>query len=195
MLDTNCRKFIQPFIRFGANIFIKLKITANQVTFIALLFGLTSGLLIFWDFQYIAIILLWVSGYLDAVDGTIARQQGSTPFGTVMDITFDRLVEISLILGLALKNPNSVFLLLCLACSIIITMTIFLATGALTNKKSEKSFYYQPGFAERTEGFIMFSLMILFQSCLNYLTLIFVFMILITAIQRFLEGRKILNSL
>ena len=195
MLDTNCRKFIQPFIRLGANIFIKLNITANQVTSIALIFGIASGLLIYLDFPYIAIALLWFSGYLDAVDGTIARHSGSTPFGTVMDITFDRIVEISLILGLALKNPNINFLLLCLACSIIISMTIFLVTGSLTTKKSEKSFYYQPGLAERTEGFIMFSLMIIFQTYLNYLTLIFIFIVLFTATQRFLEGKKILNKL
>jgi phosphatidylglycerophosphate synthase len=195
MLDTNCRKFIQPFIKLGANIFIKLNITANQVTSIALIFGIASGILIYLDFPYIAIALLWFSGYLDAVDGTIARHSGSTPFGTVMDITFDRIVEISLILGLALKNPNINFLFLCLACSIIISMTIFLVTGSLTTKKSEKSFYYQPGLAERTEGFIMFSLMILFQTYLNYLTLIFIFIVLFTATQRFLEGKKILNKL
>ena len=195
MLDTNCRKFIQPFIKLGANIFIKLNITANQVTSIALIFGIASGILIYLDFPYIAIALLWFSGYLDAVDGTIARHSGSTPFGTVMDITFDRIVEISLILGLALKNPNINFLFLCLACSIIISMTIFLVTGSLTTKKSEKSFYYQPGLAERTEGFIMFSLMILFQTYLNYLTLIFIFIVLFTATQRFLEGEKILNKL
>ena len=169
MLDTNCRKFIQPFIKLGANFFIKLNITANQVTSIALIFGIASGILIYLDFPCIAIALLWFSGYLDAVDGTIARHSGSTPFGTVMDITFDRIVEISLILGLALKNPNINFLFLCLACSIIISMTIFLVTGSLTTKKSEKSFYYQPGLAERTEGFIMFSLMILF--LLSYLQL------------------------
>jgi hypothetical protein len=73
-------------------------------------------------------------------------------------------------------------------------MTIFLTVGALSEKESYKSFYYQPGLAERTEGFILFSLLVFFQSHLVFWTIIFIGVEITTGIQRLLEARKILKS-
>lgn len=194
MLDTHCRKYIQPFILGGANILMKLKFSANQVTILALFLGLATGYLVYLDYPFIGLGLLWFSGYLDAVDGTIARTKGSTPFGTVMDITFDRLVEISIILGMACRYKEFTFILLVLACAIIVSMTIFLVTGTMANKKSEKSFYYQAGLAERSEGFIMFSTMIILGEKAYWVIIIFIVMIVVTVLQRFFEAKKILNN-
>jgi len=72
-------------------------------------------------------------------------------------------------------------------------MTVFLTVGALSDKYSEKSFYYQPGLAERTEGFIFFSLMMIFNNYINIIVIIFSLAILYTAIQRILEAKKILS--
>ena len=73
------------------------------------------------------------------------------------------------------------------------SMTIFLTVGALSEKKGVKSFYYQAGVAERSEGFIFFSLMILIPSYLGIITNIFSILIIITAIQRFFEAKRLLD--
>ena len=73
------------------------------------------------------------------------------------------------------------------------SMTIYLTVGALSEKKGVKSFYYQAGVAERSEGFIFFSLMILIPSYLGIITNIFSILIIITAIQRFLEAKRLLD--
>lgn len=194
MLDTHFRKYIQRIIEMGADFFIKLGRKANDITILALFLGIFSGVLVYGGYKITALIFLWISGYLDAVDGTMARKKVSSPFGTVMDITFDRIVEISIILGLAYRYPQYDKLLLLLASTIIISMTIFLTTGTMANKKSEKSFYYQAGLAERTEGFIMFSLIILFGEQSSIWLIIFIIMILITVGQRFLEAKRILKD-
>ncbi len=193
MLDTKCRKFLQPLINIGADFFIKLGFSANKVTVIALILGALSGVFIYLSMPITSIVFLWLSGYLDAVDGTIARIKGSTYFGTVMDVTFDRVVEIIIIIGVALSNPNQRLNLVILASCIILSMTIFLTTGIMLNKISDKSFYYQTGLAERTEGFVMFSFMIFFKGYLTLIISVFSIMILITAAQRFIEAKKILN--
>lgn len=193
MLDTKCRKSLQPLIDIGANFFIKNGFSANKVTIIALIIGALSGVFIYLSMPITSIVLLWVSGYLDAVDGTVARIKGSTYFGTVMDVTFDRVVEIIIIIGVAISNPDQRLNLVILASCIILSMTIFLTTGIMTNKISDKSFYYQTGLAERTEGFIMFSFMIFFKNHLTLIITIFSIMILITAAQRFIEAKNILN--
>lgn len=194
MLDTHCRKYIQPFIKKGAKIAIKLNLSANNITVLAMLIGVLSGVLVFYDKLIISILCLWFSGYLDAVDGTIARETKSfSAFGTVMDITFDRIVESAVILGIALKYNDLSINSLFLTVSIIISMTIFLTTGPLAENKGEKSFHYQAGLAERSEGFIMLSLMIIFKENAKIIINLFTIIVLFTACQRFIEAKRILK--
>lgn len=193
MLDTHARKYFQPIIQKVADIFIRNNFTANQVTFIAFVLGMSTGIFTYYGMGITAVAIMWLSGLLDAVDGSVARVKGSTPFGTVLDITFDRLVEISIILGIALRYPEIQFELLLLTCSIIFSMTVFLTTGMMAEKQGQKSFYYQAGVAERTEGFIFFSLMILFPTYAQTLTIVFFGLIVFTASQRMREASKILS--
>lgn len=194
MLDTHCRRYVQPIIGIGANFFLKLGFTANGVTILAMLIGVSSGIFTYLDYNYIGVLVLWLSGYLDAVDGTIAREtNSSSAFGTIMDITFDRMVEASVIIGVASRYRELSYSAMLLSISIIITMTVFLTTGSLTDKKSEKSFYYQAGLAERTEGFIMFSLIILLKDKAEIMIYALTIMIIITILQRFLEARRIVK--
>jgi len=195
MLDTNARKYVQPIIKSFAMLFVKAKISANRVTVLALIVGLMPALIYYYlDLAWLAVAVLWISGLLDAVDGTVARiTNTSSPFGTIMDLIFDRLVEISIIICFALKYPDTTLVLVFLEASIILSMTVFLSVGAASEKKSEKSFHYQAGIAERSEGFIFFSLAIVFPQYLVIIMGIFTTLILITACQRFFEARKILS--
>jgi phosphatidylglycerophosphate synthase len=137
---------------------LKVGLNANQVTFIGFVVGALTGFFIYFDFPYFAVILLWLSGFLDAVDGSMARKTKPSAWGTLLDVGFDRLVEISVILGLAFRFPESMWALLLLSVSIIYAMTVFLTVGAVSENNGIKSFYYQAGLAERTEGFILFTL-------------------------------------
>lgn len=193
MLDTHARKYVEPFIVKTAKFLLRRKLSANQVTVLAFLIGCSSGLFIYIGQPIIAVILLWISGFLDAVDGSMARLTKTSEFGTVLDVTFDRIVEISVIIGLALAFPQLTFPLLLLSVAIIVSITVFLTVGAVADKKGMKSFYYQAGVAERTEGFILFSFIILIPSINYFLTLIYAAVVVLTAIQRLLEAKKILN--
>lgn len=186
MLDTHARKYVNPIIELGAEFLLKLKLTPNNVTILALLLGVSTSIFLYFDMQIIAVTLLWVSGYLDAVDGAMARRSNSaSSFGTLLDIVSDRIVEVSIVLVLGLKFVDVRYNLIVLTVCILMSMTIFLTVGALSEKKGVKSFYYQAGVAERSEGFIFFSLMILIPSYLGIITNIFSILIIITAIQRF----------
>ena len=193
MLDTHARKYVNPIIELGAEFLLKLKLTPNNVTILALLLGVSTSIFLYFDMQIIAVTLLWVSGYLDAVDGAMARRSNSSSsFGTLLDIVSDRIVEVSIVLVLGLKFVDVRYNLIVLTVCILMSMTIFLTVGALSEKKGVKSFYYQAGVAERSEGFIFFSLMILIPSYL-IITNIFSILIIITAIQRFLEAKRLLD--
>ena len=194
MLDTHARKYVNPIIELGAKFLLKLKLTPNNVTILALLLGISSSIFLYFDMQVVAVIVLWISGYLDAVDGAMARKSNSSSsFGTLLDIVSDRIVEVSIVLVLGIKFIDVRYNLIVLNACILMSMTIFLTVGALSEKKGVKSFYYQAGVAERSEGFIFFSLMILFPGYLRIITNIFSILITVTAIQRFLEAKRLLD--
>lgn len=194
MLDTHARKYVNPLIEKGADFFIKLKLSADSVTILALLLGIFSSILLYFNQNIIAVLILWLSGYLDAVDGAIARKtNSSSSFGTVLDITSDRIVEIGIIIVTGIKFIDVRFNLIFLLSCILLSMVIFLTVGAVSEKSGIKSFYYQAGVAERSEGFIMFSIMMLSNTYLSIVINIFALIILITALQRFIEARKILR--
>ncbi|MFZ0369357.1 MAG: CDP-alcohol phosphatidyltransferase family protein [Halobacillus sp.] len=193
MLDTHARKYVQPSIEKTASFLLRRGRTPNQITILALIVGLSTSLLYLSGYPIMGVIVLWVSGFLDAVDGTMARHTKSSPFGTVMDVTFDRIVEVVMIVAIAYLHPEVMWPLLLLSVSIIISMTVFLVVGAVSEKAGIKSFYYQAGAAERSEGFIFFSIMLLFPNFLLWSTLLFFAVELFTGIQRFIEAKRILQ--
>ena len=195
MLDTHGRKYVEPIIESVANAFINRNISANKVTVLAFVLGISSGIWMLLGQPLIATAVLWISGLLDAVDGAIARKTGtSSSWGALMDITFDRIVELSVIISLAILYPQARLVLIMLTGSIIISMTVFLTVGALSKNTKNKAFYYQAGLAERTEGFIMSSLMMLFSNHIIIITIVYFLAILFTAGQRLKEAYELLKN-
>lgn len=158
-------------------------VTPNQITIISCLTGLSILPALVFHQTWLAIVLLLLSGYLDTLDGTVARLQGSTTsFGTVLDILSDRIVEATIIIGLFLVAPEQRGLLtLCMLTSVLLCVSSFLVVGIFTPNESTKSFYYSPGIMERAEAFIFFGLMILFPSQFTLLAIVFSELVLLTA--------------
>lgn len=195
MLDTHARGYFDPLIDAIADVFIKYNISANQITIGAFVVGLTASFFLLISQNIIALTLLWISGILDAVDGSVARRtHGVSSWGTLLDITLDRLVEISMIVAFAIKYPKLDILFILLLSSIIFTMTVFLTVGAVSKKQSKKSFYYQPGLVERTEAFIFLSLIILMKDYVGFIAFIFFLAITYTGLMRLREGYNILKN-
>lgn len=192
MLEHHLRQYYQcwfadPFARQ-----LSRRFTPIQLTAIAGVTGLLTVPALVAGWVNAAIALLWLSGVADTLDGTVARLQGkSTPFGTVMDIVTDRLVEFALIIGLFLQSPTERGLLcLCMLGSVLLCVSSFLVVGIFIPNQSVKGFYYSTGFIERAEAFILFSLMIIFPHYFSLLAFIFVLLVLLTTIIRLAEFRQ-----
>ncbi|MBV8454867.1 MAG: CDP-alcohol phosphatidyltransferase family protein [Deltaproteobacteria bacterium] len=134
-------------------------VLANQATIIGGILGVTAGVLFAREKLALGLLALGLSGILDAVDGTLARESGAaTALGGVLDLTFDRIVEAAVLLGLIwphswLQLPAAVVL-----ATWYVNITIFMATGAALGA-SEKLIHYPPGLVERTEALIFFVLL------------------------------------
>ena len=185
MLDTHARQVLQPLFDGLAKVFARRGIDPLRVTLWALLCGVmaAASLALGWTAAFLA--LLWVSGLLDAVDGTLARRNGSASrAGAMLDIVCDRAVEACVIVAFGLHCPGARFELLILCAAVILSLTVFLTAAAALPGTEGKSFHYQAGLAERTEGFVFFSIMALWPQQAGTVAAIFAVAVGFTAAQR-----------
>jgi phosphatidylglycerophosphate synthase len=177
---------VQPAFDAAAKGMVKLRLTPNAITVAALCIGISSGVLAAFGLYFPALALLWLSGLLDVLDGTVARLTGKTSkLGAYMDLIFDRLVEASVVLGFYLSMPRFALASLVFFISVIFNFTTFTVAGALFQNSGEKSMHYDVGIAERTETFIVFSLMLLFPALGGTILMVFNGIIFLTGAIRF----------
>lgn len=188
---TYQRVFVQPVANLLAG-----RCTPNAVSLASLFVGLAAAAAITLNSPWPAVLLLLFSGYLDTLDGTIARLTNHcTPFGTMLDITCDRLVEFAIIFGLFAIAPEARgWLCMGMLGSVLIVVTTFLTAGMFLPNESEKSFNYTPALMERPEAFSFFILMIFLPSWFPWLAALFIALVLYTAALRMLQTKRILDK-
>ncbi|MEC7838536.1 MAG: CDP-alcohol phosphatidyltransferase family protein [Chlamydiota bacterium] len=190
MIDTYLRTpfeniFITPLVRK----ILLTKIHPNTLTTLALISGISIIPCLAYNQLPLTLLLLLFSGYLDVLDGALARaQKRASPRGAVYDIVSDRVVEFSIIFGLYLVEPISrgTPCILMLG-SILLCVTSFLVVGIFIENAGHKSFHYSPGIMERSEAFIFFGLMIIFPSLFAILSAFFSILVAATGLYRIIN--------
>ena len=157
----------------------------NVVTLLSLLIGLLSAIAVTANSALIAVLLLLLSGYLDMLDGSIARmRENSTAFGTILDILSDRLVESFIVIALFIRDPQLALVCLFMMMSMLLCVSSFLLVGIFSQPTGQKSFYYSPGLMERAEAFCFFIAMIFLPNLNIALGILFVVLVLWTTLYR-----------
>jgi archaetidylinositol phosphate synthase len=192
MIETHIRPFYQKYCVDPIARRLPTSVQPHTVTLCACLVGILTAPILIAGYPLFACFFLILSGYLDTLDGTLARQQSSSsPIGTVFDITADRIVEIAVILGLFGIGPlNRGWLCLGMLGSILVCITTFLVVGIFAENTSSKGFHYSPGLIERAEAFLFFIAMMLFPAYFTYLALLFILLVLATSLLRIREFWK-----
>ncbi|MCB1135631.1 MAG: CDP-alcohol phosphatidyltransferase family protein [Chlamydiia bacterium] len=193
MIDSFFRAPVQKtLIDPMAWLLARFGVSPLLLTALASLVGVAAMPLIAYGFQGPALACLLLSGYLDAVDGSVARRlQRSSDFGAACDICSDRLVESCTIMGLCLYAPaiRGPYCLAMLS-AVVLCVTTFLVVGIFTQNSGMKSFHYSPGLMERAEAFLFFGAMILWPSAFFPLSILFTVLVLWTALQRLVQFGK-----
>lgn len=164
-------------------------ITPNRVSLFSAVVGLLVLLALYCKSPWLALLLMWFSGYLDTLDGSIARLTKTfSNKGSVIDICSDRFVETCIIIGLFLIAPynRGLYCLLIMASSYL-CITSFLVVSIFSDNDSSKSFYYSPGLMERAEAFIFFSLMMIVPILFAFWAILYTVLVLWTAARRLWE--------
>lgn len=100
----------KAWIHWGSNLaermalaLVRLKLTPNTITGLALLAGMAAGLFFFLQRPLWAWLALFICGILDTLDGKVAVLTNTkSAFGAILDSTLDRYSEFFIYLGLAL---------------------------------------------------------------------------------------------
>jgi phosphatidylglycerophosphate synthase len=170
-------------------------VTPNGLTYTALVCGLGAALLFYFDHGWWAYLAVLLSGLLDAVDGRVARMgPGPTPWGGVLDLLCDRVVEAALLLGIAVPHPSWHLPALVVAATWYVNISVFLTVGAASDKVSAKIIDYPPGLLERSELLIFAFVVVALPVLVPATAYLYAALEVITAAQRFRYGRRMLRG-
>ena len=117
---------------------------------------------------------------------------GPTPWGGVLDLTFDRVVEAAVLLGIALPRPELHLPALVLAATWYVNLCVFLAVGAASERHSPKVIHYPPGLLERSEGLVFATIVVAVPRLGAAAAYVYAALEVVTATQRFRYGRRAL---
>jgi len=178
-----------------ARALLRAGVTPNGLSYAALAFGLVAAALFYAQHHGWAFLVLLASGLCDAVDGRVARLGGgATPWGGVLDLTFDRIVEAVVLLGIALPHLHWHQPALVVACTWYVNLCVFLAVGAASERTGEKLIAYPPGLLERSELLLFALVVVLLPRWAPAAAYLYAGLELLTGAQRFRYGRRALRG-
>ncbi|HVN87941.1 MAG TPA: CDP-alcohol phosphatidyltransferase family protein [Candidatus Binatia bacterium] len=179
-----------------ADFCVRRGVSANRLTYAALILGVVSGVMFGVGRQWLATLAVVGSGTADAIDGRVARRgDGGTRWGGVIDLTFDRIVEAAVLLGIALPQPAWHAPALVLAATWYVNLCVFLAVGAASDRASEKVIDYPPGLLERSELLLLLFVVLVLPAWVPIAAYVYAGLEIVTATQRLLHGRRALAGL
>ncbi len=181
MVLNNYRHLLPKFINGPVNFCAKHKITPNMISFLGFLDSVAAAVVLalptifmfnysqitpnfYWWWAFIPGWLFFFTGYIDVIDGAVARKMGkSTNFGAFLDSTLDRISDAVVVLGLMLSGllwPQNSLVNNLLGFTTLIT--ILMISYTRSRAELEGVVMKGIGFMERAERwfFILFSIII-----------------------------------
>ena len=136
-----------------AEVFVRLGITPNQISLMALLAGIACAVLFFMHQFLIGALLLLLSAIFDLVDGSVARKTGAhTNFGAVFDWIVDKYVDGLALLGIGLAGIPIISQFLPVPAVADFGVVAFAIIGSLMNTFIKPVVYAEIGYREKVEG-------------------------------------------
>lgn len=193
MLDPTLRPLIDPPLQRLAQ---RLRWHADAVTVGGFALGLLAALAVALDHSLVALALFLLNRLADGLDGALARINGPTDRGGLLDIVLDFSVYALLAFAFAWRDPvlaalPAAFLLaafMATASSFLAYAIVAAKRGQVTEKRGRKSFYHLGGLTEGTETILFFVLCLALPGWFPVLAWIFGAMAWLTALGRVLSG-------
>ena len=202
MLDGWARNRIDPGLNRIASMLARAGVGANAITYAGFALGVAAAAAIATDHLWIALVLIVASRLADGLDGTVAKINGNTDFGGLLDIVLDfgfyGLVPLAFVIADPAANA--------IAGAVLITAFYvnggsFLAfsvmaakRGMRTDVRGSKSLFFTTGLAEASETLAAFILFCLFPDSFWLIAYVFAAMTAYTTISRLVLAQDVLRE-
>ncbi len=154
-LLTRFRKSFRFATEVPASIIARVLKNPNIITVIGLAISFGVPIAACYHHPALALVLLLVSSYMDALDGALARITGRvTRFGAILDSFSDRIEEFNYIIALSILGLNPYLAMIMMALSF--SISYLRAHGELRGVKMEGV-----GLFERGERILMIAIMLI----------------------------------
>lgn len=109
----------------------RIGVKPNTVTYLTILLAIVAMLtLILFNFEPLYGLLVFLMGFFDGVDGTIARTAGvASDTGALTDSVLDKVSEFIVLAAIALAHPTGVVLSLPVSIWVLVCLTSWLLTS------------------------------------------------------------------
>lgn len=142
-------RYLEPV----AEVFVRLKITPNQISLLALLAGIACAVLFFQREFFWGSLALLVSAIFDLIDGSVARKTNAhTDFGAVFDWIVDKYVDAIALMGIGLAGIPVISQYFAVPPVADFGIVAFAITGSLMNTFIKPVVYAEIGYREKVEG-------------------------------------------
>ena len=132
MVAEKFRPFFKILFSPIVKLAVKLNLTPFQITMFGLCLGISAGVSIARGYYWLGLGLLISSGFLDLIDGGVARETNTmTKKGSFLDSTADRITDISLIGGIIVAGLVNAWLGIIVLGSALMTSYIRAKADAL----------------------------------------------------------------
>lgn len=132
---------------------VRLGVTPNQISLIALLLGLLCAICYAQRYFLVGSVFLFLSGICDLVDGSVARMVSKdTPFGAVFDWIVDKYVDALAIFAVGVSAIPILTRLVPLPGTADFAVVTLAIIGSLMNTFIKPVTYAEAGYRERVAG-------------------------------------------
>jgi phosphatidylglycerophosphate synthase len=133
MIDKLAERY--PFLRTAMFRPFVIRTSPDVISAAALAVALIAGMLFYSGWLLLPAALVLLNGFLDALDGEIARNFRRSNLGDFVDHTFDRLADIAILAGIALSGRIDPVLGFSALTAILLVSYLGTASQALTGKR------------------------------------------------------------
>jgi archaetidylinositol phosphate synthase len=152
----NITAFRPRFVRYlepVAEVFVRLRITPNQISLLALIAGGVCAFLFFKREFLLGSLALLVSAIFDLIDGSVARKTNAhTNFGAVFDWIVDKYVDALVLLGIGLSGIAIISQYVQVPPGADFAVVAVAIIGSLMNTFIKPVVYAEIGYREKVEG-------------------------------------------
>ena len=142
-------RYLEPL----ADIFIRLKITPNQISMLALIAGIACAYLFFQRQFFWGSMCLILSAVFDLVDGSVARKtHAHSNFGAVFDWIVDQYVDALVLLGVGLSGIPIISQYIAVSPTADFAIAALAIIGSLMNTFIKPVVYAEIGYRDKVEG-------------------------------------------